>query len=75
MSGRMDKEIEMDVAVGAVPLAPNQRWSLSRKREVVLRLLQGEPVEGLSRRLDLPSKLEAWRQRGLAGIDAGAAGA
>jgi hypothetical protein len=32
----------------------------------------GEPVEGLSRRLGLPvSKLEQWRQRGLAGIDAG----
>jgi hypothetical protein len=57
-------------SVGA--LAPGQRWSLSRKREVVLRLMQGEPVEGLSRRLGLPVyKLEEWRQRGLAGIDAG----
>ena len=57
-------------AVGA--LAPGQRWSLSRKRDVGLRLMQGEPVEGLSRRLGLPvSKLEEWRQRGLAGIDAG----
>jgi hypothetical protein len=54
------------------PLAPGQRWSLSRKREVVLRLMRGEPVEGLSRRLGLPVyKLEEWRQRGLAGIDAG----
>ena len=54
-------------AVGA--LAPGQRWSLSRKRDVVLRLMQGEPVEGLSRRLGLPVyKLEEWRQRGLAGI-------
>ena len=89
----MDKEIETDVAVGAVvsegerhsstlstahddrpvaPLAPGQRWSLMRKREVVLRLMQGEPVEGLSRRLAVPVwKLEEWRQRGLAGIDAG----
>lgn len=59
-----------DGAVAA--LAPGQRWSLSRKREVVLRLMQGEPVEGLSRRLGLPVyKLEEWRQRGLAGIDAG----
>ena len=58
---------------GAVAaLAPGQRWSLSRKRDVVLRLMQGEPVEGLSRRLGLPVyKLEEWRQRGLAGIDAG----
>jgi hypothetical protein len=53
-------------------LAPGQRWSLSRKREVVLRLMQGDPVEGLSRRLAVPVwKLEEWRQRGLAGIDAG----
>jgi transposase len=59
-----------DEAVAA--LAPGQRWSLSRKRDVVLRLLQGEPVESLSRRLGLPVyKLEEWRQRGLAGIDAG----
>src|SRR5512144_1588982 len=36
-------------------LAPGQRWSLSRKRDVVLRLMQGEPAEGLSRRLGLPS--------------------
>jgi hypothetical protein len=54
------------------PLAPGQRWSLARKREVVLRLMQGEPVEELSRRLGLPVyKLEEWRQRGLAGIDGG----
>ena len=53
-------------------LAPGQRWSLSRKRDVVLRLMQGEPVEDLSRRLAVPVwKLEEWRQRGLAGIDAG----
>ena len=50
-------------AVGA--LAPGQRWSLSRKRDVVLRLMQGEPVEGMSRRLGLPVyTLEEWRQRG-----------
>ena len=56
-----------DGAVAA--LAPGQRWSLARKREVVLRLMQGEPVEGLSRRLGLPVyKLEEWRQRGLAGL-------
>ena len=34
--------------------------------------MQGEPVEDLSRRLAVPVwKLEEWRQRGLAGIDAG----
>lgn len=56
-----------DAAVAA--LAPGRRGSLSREREVVLRRLQGEPVEGLSRRLGLPVwKLEEWRQRGLAAI-------
>ena len=54
------------------PLAPGQRWSLARKRDVVLRLMQGEAVEALSRRLGLPVyRLEEWRQRGLGGIDAG----
>ncbi len=43
-------------AVGA--LAPGQRWSLSRKRDVVLRLMQGEPVEATRRqRSDCP----VWR--------------
>jgi transposase len=31
-------------------LAPGQRWSLARKRDVVLQLMQGEPVEALSRK-------------------------
>ena len=30
-------------------LAPGQRWSASRKRDVVLRLLRGESLEALSR--------------------------
>ena len=30
------------------PLAPGQRWSAARKREVVLRLLRGESTESLS---------------------------
>src|SRR3954463_14039976 len=33
------------------PLAPGQRWSVARKREVVLRLLRGESMELLSREL------------------------
>ena len=60
----MDEIEGMAVAVGAAPLAPGQRWSLARKREVVLRVMQGEPVEGLSRRLAVPVwKLEGWRER------------
>ena len=37
--------------VGQRGLAPGQRWSVGRKREVVLRLLRGESVELLSREL------------------------
>jgi transposase len=36
------------------PLAPGQRWSVARKREVVLRLMRGEPAELLSRELGVP---------------------
>src|SRR5947199_7789296 len=52
------------------PLAPNQRWSVSRKRDVVLRLLRGEAAEDLSRELGVPLyKLERWRQKAEAALD------
>ena len=45
------------------PVAPGQRWSVGRKREVVLRLLRGESAEMLSRELGPPLfELEQWRQ-------------
>lgn len=49
-----------------------KRWSAARKKEVVLRLLRGEPVDVVSREVAVPIyKLEQWRDRALAGIDAG----
>ena len=52
------------------PLAPGQRWSVARKREVVLRLLRGESAEMLCRELGLPMfKLEQWRQKAEAALD------
>jgi transposase len=52
------------------PLAPGQRWSAARKREVVLRLMRGEAAELLSRELGLPVfKLEQWRQRAEAAFE------
>lgn len=52
------------------PLAPGQRWSVARKREVVLRLLRGESTELLSRELGLPIyKLEQWRQKADTALD------
>jgi len=53
-------------------LGPGQRWSAGRKREVVLRLLRGEPLDALSRELGVELyRLEEWRERALAGIDLG----
>src|SRR4051795_10415230 len=60
------------------PLAPGQRWSAARKREVVLRLMRGESAELLSRELGLPVfKLEQWRRGGGAapGVQGGAVAA
>ena len=52
------------------PLAPGQRWSAGRKREVVLRLMRGEAAELLSRELGLPMfKLEQWRRKAEAALD------
>ncbi len=51
-------------------LGPGQRWSAGRKREVVLRLLRGEPIEALSRELGVEIyRLEKWRDKALSGID------
>ena len=52
------------------PLAPGQRWSVARKREVALRLRRGEAAGLLSRELGLPVfRLEQWRQRAEAGLE------
>ena len=60
-------------AAGAIAggLAPGQRWSAARKREVVLRMLRGEPIEALPRELGIEIyRLEKWREKALSGIDA-----
>ena len=54
-------------AVGSGALAPGQRWSASRKRDVVLRLLRGESLDAVSREVGLEVyRLEAWKARALA---------
>jgi transposase-like protein len=51
-------------------VAGEERWSVGRKREVVLRLLRGESVELLSRELGVPLyRLEQWRQKADAALD------
>jgi hypothetical protein len=58
-----------DGTVGA--LAPGQRWSGQRKRDVVLRILRGEPLEALSRELGIETyRLERWHRKALSGIEA-----
>ena len=55
---------------GTGPLAPGQRWSVARKRAVVLRLLAGESMELLSRELGVPVyKLERWRGKAEGAIE------
>jgi hypothetical protein len=52
------------------PLAPGQRWSVARKRAVVLRLLRGESMELLSRELGMPVyKLERWQGKAEAALE------
>ena len=59
-------------AAGAGSLAPGQRWSAGRKRDVVLRLLRGESLEALSREAGVEIyRLEAWRERAMAGLKLG----
>lgn len=69
----MTNETKKDASTTtAGPLAPGQRWSLSRKREVVLRLLKGEPLDALSRELGVElHRLEGWRDRALSGMELG----
>ena len=59
-------------AVGSGALAPGQRWSASRKREVVLRLLRGESLDVVSREVGVELyRLETWKARALAGLELG----
>ena len=59
------------LAAAAGPLGPNQRWTVTRKREVALRLLRGEPMDALARELGVEIyRLEEWKDKALSGIDA-----
>jgi len=47
-----------------------KRWSANRKKEVVLRLMRGEPVDALSRELGIEVyRLEEWHHKALQGIE------
>jgi transposase len=56
----------------AGPLASGQRWTVSRKREVVLRMFRGESLDSLSREFGVEIyRLEEWRDRALSGMETG----
>ena len=51
-------------------MAQGQRWTAPRKREVVLRIFRGEPLDLLSRELGVELyRLEKWRDAALAGLE------
>lgn len=50
-------------------LGPKQRWSAQRKCDVVLRLLNGEPLDAVSRDVGVEVfRLEYWREKALLAI-------
>lgn len=66
----MNKETNKQSEVKQGALGPKERWSVRRKRDVVLRLLHGEPLDALSRELGVEVyRLEQWRDKALSGID------
>ncbi len=69
---RATRDRAADTASGSGPLVPGQRWSMGRKRDVVLRLLRGESLDALSREVSVEIyRLEEWRERALAGLELG----
>ena len=63
-------EVSPPGEAGAGPLAQGQRWTAARKREVVLRLFRGEPLELLSRELGVELyRLGKWRDAALRGME------
>ena len=58
----MSKEVEKEAAP--------KRWSASRKKDVVMRLLRGEKVDDVSREVGVAmSMLEEWRVAVVEGMD------
>jgi transposase len=50
--------------------AEYKRWSANRKKEVVLRMMRGEPVDTLAQELCIETyRLEDWHDKALQGIE------
>ena len=66
------RRVEEAGSAGSGGLAPGQRWSASRKQDVVLRLLRGESLAAVSREVGVELyRLEAWQARARAGLELG----
>lgn len=66
----MSKESKKETSEKQGALGANERWSARRKRDVVLRLLRGEPLDAVSREVGVEIyRLEQWREKALLGID------
>ncbi len=51
-------------------LGSKQRWSAGRKRDVVLRLMQGEAIDAVSREVSVEIyRLEEWKKKALEGME------
>jgi hypothetical protein len=67
-----DKSEKVDSAKTVGALAPGERWSVGRRRDVVLRILRGASLEALSREVAVEvTRLEGWRDRALGAMDVG----
>lgn len=66
----MSKESKKETSEKQGALGANERWSARRKRDVVLRLLRGEPLDAVSREVGVEIyRLEQWREKAVLGID------
>lgn len=66
----MSKQSNKESVSKQGPLGPKERWSVRRKREVVLRLLRGEPLDAVSREVGVEIyRLEQWREKAVRGVE------
>ena len=68
-AGELGSSTSPGQALPAGPLGLGQRWTVARKREVVLRLLRDEPVPFCRASWEI-FRLEQWREKAIGGIDA-----
>lgn len=69
---RRATEVSPEPAAAGRGLAEHQRWTASRRRDVVLRLVRGESLDAVSRDTAVEIyRLEQWKSRALAAMETG----